>query len=112
MVRRKEHTPEDLAKAQHLYEKTLTSVHDIAAMLGISRSTFSKRARAGNWQRSSARAKEAAEEIRAVYDEKFPDDPAAVLCVAWGIVVPNSGEPRSETVMIGYYQQSMLSGVG
>jgi hypothetical protein len=101
MGRRKEDTPEDLAKAQHLYEKTLTPVDDIAAMLGVSRSTFSKRA--GNWQRRSARAKEAAEEVRAVYDEKFPDDPAAVLCVAWGIVVPNSGGPRSETVIIGYY---------
>jgi hypothetical protein len=56
MARRKEHTPEDLSKAQHLYEKTLTPVEDIAAILGISRSTFSKRVRAGNWQRRSADA--------------------------------------------------------
>jgi DNA-binding Lrp family transcriptional regulator len=54
MVHRKEHTPEDLAKAQHLYETTPTPVGDIAAMLGISRSTFSKRVRAGNWQRRRA----------------------------------------------------------
>lgn len=38
----------------------------------------------------------------------MPDDPAAVLCVAWGIVVPHAG-PRSEGVVVGFYQRSMLS---
>jgi hypothetical protein len=56
----------------------------------------------------SAQAKHAAEAIRVQYDAKFPDDPAAVLCVAWGVVIPNSGGARSENVMVGYYQQSML----
>ncbi len=58
----------------------------------------------------SERAKEAAEMIRAEYDTRWPEDPAAVLCVAWGITVPNAG-PRSETVVVGYYQRSMLADV-
>jgi hypothetical protein len=74
MVRRKEHTPEDLAKAQHLYEKTLTPVDDIAAILGISRSSFSKRVRAGNWQRR--RAGEALPVARATTDAVPEPDPA------------------------------------
>lgn len=56
-------------------------------------------------------AKTAAEEIRAEYDAAWPDDPAAVLCVAWGVTMPESG-PRSENVVVGYYQRSMLTDIG
>lgn len=55
-------------------------------------------------------ARQAADKIRAEYDAAMPGDPAAVLCVAWGIVVPHSG-PRSEGVVVGYYQQSQLADV-
>jgi hypothetical protein len=55
----------------------------------------------------SETAKQAVEKVRADYDAAFPHDPAAVLCVAWGIVIPKSG-PSSENVVVGYYQQSML----
>jgi hypothetical protein len=58
----------------------------------------------------SEAAKRATEDIRAEYDSKWPDNPAAVLCVAWGITIPESG-PRSENVVIGYYQQSDLAAV-
>lgn len=54
MVRRKEHTPQALAKAKYLYEKTLAPVDDIAAMLGLSRTPFYKRVRAGGWKRRRA----------------------------------------------------------
>jgi len=53
-------------------------------------------------------ARQAADKIRAEYDAAMPDDPAAVLCVAWGIAVPHAG-PRSEGVVVGFYQRSMLS---
>ena len=59
---------------------------------------------AGHFTISEA-AKRAAENIRADYDATFPHDPAAVLCVSWGIIMPNSGSV-SETVIVGYYQQS------
>jgi len=55
-------------------------------------------------------AKQAADTIRAEYDAAMPGDPAAVLCVAWGIVVPHAGA-RSEGVVVGYYQQSQLADV-
>lgn len=52
----------------------------------------------------------AAERIRADYDRTAPEDPAAVLCVAWGITTPDAGA-ISENVVVGYYQQSMFSDV-
>lgn len=55
----------------------------------------------------SVAAKQAAEKIRIEYDVAWPNDPAAVLCVGWGITIPESG-PRSEGVVVGFYQQSML----
>jgi AcrR family transcriptional regulator len=55
MVHRKDHTPEALAQARHLYERTLAPVEDIAAMLGCSRSNFYRHARAGNWKPRRAR---------------------------------------------------------
>lgn len=54
MVRRKEHTPEDLAKARHLYEKTLAPVDDIAAMLGLSKTPFYRRVKELGWERRRA----------------------------------------------------------
>ena len=58
----------------------------------------------------SVAAKHAVEKIRADYDAAWPDDPAAVLCVGWGITIPDSG-PRSESVVVGYYQRSMLADI-
>ncbi|HZQ11449.1 MAG TPA: hypothetical protein VFB31_01420 [Pseudolabrys sp.] len=58
----------------------------------------------------SEAAKRAAEDIRAEYDATWPDNPAAVLFVGWGITVPETG-PRSENVVLGYYQQSDLAAV-
>lgn len=50
MPRRKEIAPELLAEARILYEQTLTPVHVIRKLLGVSRYTFYDRAREGNWQ--------------------------------------------------------------
>lgn len=58
----------------------------------------------------SEQAKQATEKIRAEYDAAWPDDPAAVLCVAWSIFIPESG-PRSQNVAVGFYQRSMLADV-
>lgn len=58
----------------------------------------------------SEAAKRAAEDIRAEYDAKWPDNPAAVLWVAWGITVPETG-PHSENVVVGYYQKTDLAAV-
>jgi len=58
----------------------------------------------------SAAAKQAAEKLRADYDAAYPADPAAVLCVAWGITIPDAS-PRSENVVVGYYQRSMLGDI-
>jgi hypothetical protein len=56
----------------------------------------------------SAAAKRAAEKLRIDYDAAYPADPAAVLCVAWGITIPDKGS-RSENVVVSYYQRSMLA---
>jgi len=58
----------------------------------------------------SEAAKRAAEKIRADYDAKWPDNPAAVLFVGWGITMSGT-ERRSENVIVGYYQQSDLAAV-
>lgn len=55
----------------------------------------------------SAAGKQGIEKIRASYEANFPDDPPAVACVAWGIVIPNEGA-RSEAVVVGFYQRSQL----
>ncbi len=55
----------------------------------------------------SAAGKRGIEMLRAEYDLRWPDDPAAVACVAWSIVVPDNG-PQSQTVMVGFYQRSMV----
>jgi hypothetical protein len=55
----------------------------------------------------SAQGKRGIEKIRAEYQAEFPDDPPAVACIAWGIVLPNEG-PRFERVVVGYYQMSQL----
>ncbi|MEJ2623688.1 MAG: hypothetical protein P8Z80_03850 [Pseudolabrys sp.] len=58
----------------------------------------------------SAEAKRAIKDVRAQYDKQWPDNPAAVACIAWGIVKPNDG-PQSERVIVGFYQRSMLADV-
>jgi hypothetical protein len=55
MVAKKEIAPALLAEAKRLYEQTLAPVGDIAAMVGLSRSNFYERVRAGGWR--SRRAK-------------------------------------------------------
>jgi hypothetical protein len=42
--------PELVAEGKRLYERTLTPMRDIAAMMGISRRTLEKRARQWNWR--------------------------------------------------------------
>ncbi|MEJ2626705.1 MAG: hypothetical protein P8Z80_20055 [Pseudolabrys sp.] len=57
MVARKEISPELEAKARHLYEQTLAPVDDIAAMLGMSRTTFYRRfVKGGDWANRRASA--------------------------------------------------------
>src|SRR3954452_23790375 len=58
----------------------------------------------------SSAAKLAVDRLRAEYDARFPDDPAAVASVGWGIIVPDSG-PRSERVVVGFYRRSQLEDV-
>ena len=58
----------------------------------------------------SAEGKRGIEKIRAEYLSTFPDDPPAVACIAWGIVVPNEG-PRFERVVVSYYQMSQSAQV-
>jgi len=43
--------PELVAEGRRLYEQTLTPVHDIAAMMGLSRRTLENRIREWNWRR-------------------------------------------------------------
>jgi len=42
--------PELVAEGKRLYERTLTPMRDIAAMMGVSRRTLEKRARQWNWR--------------------------------------------------------------
>jgi hypothetical protein len=58
----------------------------------------------------SSLAKRALEQVRRDYDLRFPQDPAAVLSVAWGLGVSDTGQ-RSENVVIGVYPLSMRSHV-
>jgi len=48
---RKYIAPEVMAEAKRLYEQTMTPTHDIAAMMGISRSTFNNRVSDWDWVR-------------------------------------------------------------
>src|ERR1700757_1306989 len=54
MAPRKEHTPEDLAKARHLYETTSTPTARSRRCSEFRAALFSKRVRVGNWQRRRA----------------------------------------------------------
>ena len=58
----------------------------------------------------SAAGRAAAERLRRDYDAQFPEDPAAVLSVAWGIATFESGE-QAENVVLGFYPRSMLAEV-
>jgi hypothetical protein len=51
---RKQIAPELVAEGRRLYEQTLTPVPDIAAMMGISRTTFNDRAREWGWTKRHA----------------------------------------------------------
>ncbi len=50
MAIRKMHTPEAIAEAQRLYERTLAPVNDIMALLGLTRSNFYKRVKEWGWR--------------------------------------------------------------
>jgi hypothetical protein len=50
MADKKVIAPELLAEARRLYEQTLAPVDDIAGMVGLSRTNFYKRVRAGGWR--------------------------------------------------------------
>ncbi len=58
----------------------------------------------------SEAAKAAIEQVRRDYVAAFPDDPPAVLAIAWGSVSPDSGG-RFERVVVSYYQRSLLAEV-
>jgi hypothetical protein len=58
----------------------------------------------------SAAAKSAIEGLRVAYDVNCQGDPAAVVCVAWGIVVPDRGPP-SQGVVVTFYPASMREAV-
>jgi len=55
-------------------------------------------------------AKKGIEGLRAQYDDWSPDDPAAVLCVAWAIPVNGTGSAPGN-VMLTFYPRSMLADV-
>jgi hypothetical protein len=58
----------------------------------------------------SEQAKAGIARIRREYDALFPNDPAAVISVAWGIAMTDAG-PRFEGVVIGIYPQSQFAEV-
>jgi hypothetical protein len=58
----------------------------------------------------SAAARAAAARLRSDYDAQFPDDPAAVLSVGWGIATFESGG-QAENVILSFYPRSMLAEV-
>ena len=58
----------------------------------------------------SAAARAAAERLRHDYDAQFPEDPAAVFMVGWGIATFDSGA-QAENVVLGFYPRSMLAEV-
>ena len=64
---------------------------------------------AANFTISSA-ARAAAERLIGDYDAQFPEDPAAVLSVGWGIATFDSGA-QAENVVLGFYPRSMLAEV-
>jgi hypothetical protein len=53
VAHKRDFSPEQIAEAKRLYEQTVTPVLDIAAMLGIARSTFNNRVREWKWARRS-----------------------------------------------------------
>ena len=55
-------------------------------------------------------AKEAIVILRRAYDAQFPDDPAAVFYVAWGLYQPQSA-PQIENVVVSFYPRSMMDEV-
>lgn len=95
MARKKEHTPEELAKARYLYEQTLAPVDDIAAMLGMSKTPFYKRVRDGQWARR--RASEATYQfVRAVTDAAPPTIAADAAAQAAAAAVPERTPEQRE----------------
>jgi hypothetical protein len=88
--RKIELAPALIAKGRYLYEHTDTSVHDIAAMFGISRWTLNERMREWGWARrlyakgegivaSAAAAEKPAAATPAVDMQSAPDEPMEVL---------------------------------
>jgi hypothetical protein len=84
--RKIELAPTLIAKGQYLYEHTDTSVHDIAAMFGISRWTLNERMREWGWARrlyakgegieaSAAAAEKPAAAVPAVGVQSAPNEP-------------------------------------
>jgi hypothetical protein len=89
MAPKKEVVPELLAEARRLYEETLAPVDDIAAMVGLSRSSFYKRVRDGGWRGRSAM-------IGAFQFARAPDDGAAAAMTAEPAGRPPAGPVACE----------------
>jgi hypothetical protein len=54
-------------------------------------------------------ARRALERLRSEIDERYPEDPVAVLSVAWGYAP--GVDPLSGNVVVGFYPRSLLADV-
>ena len=54
-------------------------------------------------------ARRALEQLRSEIDERYPEDPVAVLSIAWGF--PPGADPLSGNVVIGFYPRSLMADV-
>jgi len=95
MVARIEHTTEAIAEARRLYERTLTPIVHIMAMLGLSKSVFYKRVRAWGWRRR--RAKDGAFELARGLRE-FSDDTGAPRPADQAPVTPERRQALAERI--------------
>ncbi|MGN6571459.1 MAG: hypothetical protein ACTHLO_08595 [Pseudolabrys sp.] len=98
--------PKLLAKARYLYERTITPVDDIAAMLGMSKTPFYKRAHEGGWAPRRVRSATGefarilidgtltAGELQSPQPSPSANDGAAVLQPA----PPSSGDAAAEPI--------------
>lgn len=71
MAIRKEHSPEAVAEARRLYERTLAPVNDIMAILGLTKSNFYKRVKEWGWR--NRRGKNGSFELARALSERDTD---------------------------------------
>ena len=91
MAPRKVFAPELFEKAKYLYEQTLAPVHDITAMIGVSKSGFYKRAKEEGWKPrrvASAHSEFARAVIDSGMDVALPAPPNAAQAAAMAGPLP------------------------